>query len=280
MCLLIYKQAGSTIPVEHLQEGMESNSDGAGFAIQLPDHSSVYIHKGIWSVGEFLSTYQKALDYYGGNPACMIHFRWSTGGKVNHVNCHPFSIHHKTLQVKKGYTDLALGHNGILSQINACKDYSDTYHLAEQLANKWTVKAIKNTLKMHCSASNKFVLLSPSKAHIIGEEHGHWDKGIWYSNGSYLPACYPMWKYRTTIQGDDMDLLEESYQGIFKRDLESNCLYCDKPDARYRLGDSECMVCWECKKDLTSLRGTPYHVQCSTCDKVVEEDVPHYCPNK
>ena len=277
MCLLIYKKPGATIPVAHIENGMESNSDGAGFAIQIPESGHIYIDKGLWKAEEFCERLQTAMDYYGGSPGVMIHFRWSTGGKVSPTNCHPFTL--DRLPVLRGLTTRAMAHNGVLASIPACDRYSDTYHLARQLSRLWSERKIRKSLQEHSGPGNKFVLLNPYKAHIIGEQHGKWIDGVWYSNDSYK-AFYQRYTINWQYDCNDDDLWME-YDP--KNDPAGKCLYCDVETARYRIGSSDYMLCYKCRSlyekdvlgDLTCKSATLE--RCTTCLDLVHPIRPHYC---
>jgi hypothetical protein len=271
MCLLIYKPQNVTLPEEHLANGMRQNDDGAGFALQIPHKRTLYVSKGYWSLDQFLKAYREACAYYGGSPGAMIHFRFATGGKVNRENCHPFIL--SASPQTDGYADLALAHNGVLQKVSACENFSDTYHLARQCSQYWTQRAIKRELRSHVGPSNKFVLLSPNKANIIGEEFGQWDGGAWYSNGGYKKSFSRFTYSRGYFSQWEMDQWEDE-------DLETPpCVICDMPISRYRLGDSEIVCCWDCRKaiaaDLLSTKESK--VTCSWCHASVWERTPHYC---
>lgn len=293
MCLLIFKKAGATIPVDNLCEGLDTNSDGAGFAIPLADRGLVYVDRGVWKFKEFLDRYNAALEYFGGSPACIVHFRWSTGGKVNTVNCHPFPLTKAPFE-DRGYAPLALAHNGVLSEIKACDKFSDTHHLASQLSDKWSIRKLRKVLHKHSGPNNKFTLVTPNNTWIIGEEHGHWstDKGVWYSNNSYMPCRFTTYthqgkQYQYYYDGvagawDDTEDIEFTYAKEMTEKLTCNdrCLYCEKDIGNYRLGNTDILVCWDCKKawDDHDVKDKGLTIPCSFCG-IDQAPVTryHYC---
>ena len=278
MCLLIYKPSNTSIPFEHIQTAMEQNDDGAGFALQVPGQDTLFMDKGLWSAKEFYDRFTDALSYYG-NSSAMVHFRWSTGGLRNDINCHPFTL--EPTPLVRGITRYALAHNGVLSSIAPCEHYSDTWYLSRQLSRFWSPKTMKRVLRKHVGPSNKFVLLTPTKAHIVGEQYGHWLNGVWYSNNSYKETVYRRYFYtpKGAWSWDDND--EQAC--CFLTDTP-DCIYCGgKQIARYRVGNMEDVtLCWECKKEYQAdmeLAGCidSKKVYCSFCKSMVGDEIPHWC---
>ena len=98
MCLAIYKPAECMPDWGALEEGFQSNDDGAGFAAVAD--GKVIVSKGHFTFDDFREAY---LPYQHLQSA--VHFRWATHGKTDVLNCHPFRISDET----------ALIHNGVLS---------------------------------------------------------------------------------------------------------------------------------------------------------------------
>ena len=294
MCLLIFKPEGESIPEANLLEGMDSNPHGAGFAIQLPDAAGVYLSKDVWTPKEFLAEYNKALSYFGGAPAACVHFRWSTGGQVNKTNCHPFDVSGAGAPVVRGICDQVLAHNGILRDVKACDNFSDTYHLRGMLARKTTQKSKRRLLRAHTSPGNKFVLLSGSHHEIFGESFGHWAGGVWYSNESYVPNRFMVYRgQRYNLQAWDhwdddgalvqtFDELDHAFDDIDRATLDGDtdevlCNVCGKVSARYRLPQSDVVCCWYCRDALAIPAAQHRSSTCKGCGKLESMGVPHFC---
>lgn len=110
MCLAISKPAGAIIPVEHLQSGYSGNPHGCGFCYS--ENGKLTIVKGLFSFEDFYEQYKEKEHL-----AMLIHFRFSTHGKPNYINCHPFDI------LNGQY---ALIHNGVIKIHCSIPHLSDT----------------------------------------------------------------------------------------------------------------------------------------------------------
>lgn len=182
MCLLVAKPANVPFPkewIEMCKNAASSNSDGLGFGtLGGRIHKSV-----IQKPEEFAARCIEEIPV--GYPA-IIHFRFSTGGRVNSQNCHPFMIADGTV----------FAHNGIISsEYPPTTDDCDTAVLGksvqthEELHDACT-RLVKN-------GSNKFAYITPSgMLTIVGEKHGNWDQGFWWSNCGYRRSTYVVSGFR------------------------------------------------------------------------------------
>lgn len=172
MCLAIYKPAGKNVPEDHLEEGFQSNRDGAGFA--YVENGIVRYMKGFFDYKTFLENYKERVkDEY---PA-VIHFRWATVGEKNTDNCHPFEAGNGGVLVHNGPQIQKLG-----DEVN-----SDSRVFAERIIQPMTPEVIttaKEVLEGYLGY-NKVVLLYADQVIILNEDAGVWDDGIWYSNDGY-----------------------------------------------------------------------------------------------
>lgn len=178
MCLAIYKPQNKKVLRHEMETAWESNDDGAGFA--YPHNGKVIIEKGFFKFDKFW----KALKPHMDKPMA-IHFRWSTGGKTDETNCHPFKIDDK----------LAMIHNGVISSVQITdetksdtnvfvSDYMAPIHRANP--NFIYTEYGKRTLQAIIGNGSKLVFINKrGEPVIINEEKGEWQEGVWYSNNSH-----------------------------------------------------------------------------------------------
>ena len=177
MCLAIFKPANKKVLKFQMENAFDSNDDGAGFAYPL--NGKVVIEKGFFKFEDFWKAIVPHMD-----KPMAIHFRWSTHGKVDETNCHPFQVN----------DELAMIHNGVISGIDIVdEDKSDTRTFVDDYVkpiNKGNPRFIyteygKRTLKACIGASKLVFINKKGKAVIVNESAGHWNGDVWYSNDSY-----------------------------------------------------------------------------------------------
>lgn len=191
MCLIIAKPAGASFPQnfkEICRKAAECNDDGMGFAVPegiYKDHTV--------KPDDF---YQTLIQMVDKDLPAVIHWRYSTSGQTTTANCHPFQLEDGTM----------FAHNGNVSYRYAPGNgKSDTAVLADSVKNVYEL--YYQCLQL-CSPSNKFAMITPKELGnellIVGERHGTWEDGLWYSNllwktgrqryayqgGDYYGACY------------------------------------------------------------------------------------------
>lgn len=186
MCIAIVSPKGKSVPEEHLKESFRCNSDGAGFA--WSDGSQLFIKKGFFTYESFLESYNETFpDPTDVNQ--LIHFRISTGGKVDAKNCHPWALPN----------NCALIHNGILSHSSTPK-ISDTGMFCKQVLSPllMTVEGAEKTewfryfFEDYLGSGNAVAIMNRFGEYTIFNEKGRsrvggWEGGNWYSNSSYQP---------------------------------------------------------------------------------------------
>jgi hypothetical protein len=208
MCLAIYKPAGVSIPKEHLEQGFENNSDGAGLC--FPYNRRVEILKGFFAFESFYKTYLDVQAY-----PLLVHFRLRTSGNKDEVNCHPWRIDDKHAMI----------HNGVLDHPSTATR-SDTGCFTEDILKPlwaqnrqwWRTRASRRVMEMAIGRTNKIAVLD-HKGHCViwGEAEGEWKDGVWYSNSSYDYRGYygaawsnedwQHWSRRTTVKVKSLPLL-------------------------------------------------------------------------
>lgn len=178
MCIAIMKPEGKLIPKKTLALCYENNPDGAGF--MFAQNKELNIKKGYFTFNEFYKAYKPHEK-----KKCLIHFRIKTHGQIDVNNCHPFHVNRS----------LGFIHNGIISGYGSDQK-SDTIEFNEQvlqkLVAKWGNLALFQDPMIKLIESvigySKLVFLDRhGNHHIMNENKGNWDKGIWYSNNSYKP---------------------------------------------------------------------------------------------
>ena len=230
MCLLIAARK-KILDKDALESGYDNNSHGAGFAYSKDNQ--LFVEKGFFSFDDFLTAYNNIPD----NSPNIVHFRLATGGLMNDVNCHPFSIS----------KNLAFAHNGIFSFIDACAEFSDTYHFNEEFMKPLFAK---NNAGVYSTGAkfmiekligyNKLAFLNnKGDVTIMNQEAGDVHNGAWYSNNSYMyarnfskrksaPSCsisaraaiQPALPFRAVPMPAFIDWLSEQYQEYQRESAE------------------------------------------------------------
>lgn len=204
MCLALYKPAGIKADWDKLKNGMEHNSDGAGFAVAVD--GQLIVEKGFFKFEQFRMAFEPFEMY----PA-IVHFRMATHGDKNKANCHPFDLRDFEDDADGAASTrvpVAVIHNGIFSQANDDqKQWSDTWHVCRDLlAPIWQMDdkafGLPHMIDMgdhYVGSYNKLVFLDATgKCAIWGEKNGHWKDGSWYSNYSYSDYRYANPSYAGT----------------------------------------------------------------------------------
>lgn len=184
MCIAICKPSGVKIAKRILKACFKSNPDGAGFAYASPEQGKVILTKGFFSFRSFWEHYRE-IDPE--NRSVLIHFRVSTSGKIDSVNCHPWRIDEKHAMI----------HNGMLtSRFPTLKseEYSDTglfthtilKPLFLQSQNAWKTEAFEWMLEEAIGGGNKIAIMDHTGEFKIFNKHlGENEHGAWFSNKTY-----------------------------------------------------------------------------------------------
>lgn len=188
MCLLTFMPPNVDMDYERAKTAAKANPDGFGFAI----HAGVAIIKDHdMNFDKLWLRWCDVRKTYRG--AALFHFRIATHGNTDLGNCHPFDVDNNPRSV--------LAHNGMLPLTMPINDHrSDTKLFAEiVLPHIGGVKALddKNFFDDvgRWASGNKMVILTVEEDvdrdwYIINENLGHWDAGVWWSNGSYKAFSY------------------------------------------------------------------------------------------
>ena len=170
------------------------------------------IVKGFYHFRQFYKTYRIHERLY---PASnfVIHFRIATSGLKDTDNCHPFMIN----------DNLGFAHNGIFLNMGT-RYVSDTrmfmYTILRKLPTDFlTNYEINKALNIYITVGYcKLAFLDNLNNYtIINTKAGEWNKGIWYSNTSYIESYYNGFGY-----SDDNFYNNDNYAELTYR----NCVTC------------------------------------------------------
>lgn len=193
MCLIVYQPAGTPqLDKAVFRNAWRTNKDGAGYMFAVD--GKLIIRKPFWGVKKLWKSYRKDHAAYGTLSDFVIHFRYSTHGKIDGVNTHPHSLDDG---------NAALVHNGMLWEFEGTDGaISDTVNfcrtvLAYRPAAQLTSGKFSLFLEPLIGSTNKIVIMdSTGRVQIINESFGVWDGSIWYSNDGYKEPAYrpvPKW---------------------------------------------------------------------------------------
>ena len=219
MCVIVYKSKNAKLPESVIRDCFTANDDGAGFTVI--NSEGVFTRKGFMTVEELLT----ALSEFKTECECILHFRISTSGVVNPINCHPYPISNKS----EVYTHLNLDgldviyHNGIIvskltSWSNDIDLYSDTMLLARDILAKSNKTGRGNILTLISNTStNKFITVSKRGEVTLYGNFTERD-GIFYSN--------MYWSFKTVTTATNNAIITGNGHNNYQWDSTKN--YCKK----------------------------------------------------
>lgn len=182
MCIAILNN-GNKITKEQFKNSWDNNPDGFGMAYVYANEIRVFKSMSK-NIDKLYKRYSRIYDKI--DSPIMLHFRISTGGKINLANCHPFMVNDETVFM----------HNGVINGFGN-KVYNDTIDFNNKVLYHFDFNTIKtnkglNTLIEETIGYSKLVFLNANKDyHIINPEMGHFDKsGNWFSNDTYKTCDY------------------------------------------------------------------------------------------
>lgn len=202
MCIIVSKAKGVAMPSKSiLQNCFNRNSDGAG--LMYVNKGKVVIKKGFMNFNDFYEYVDKLDHTYNlKEKAVVMHFRISTGGKIDAGNCHPYPITSDTSRLRATMVNTTLGmaHNGIISDysrkdtilndtqcfvrdcVSVLYDYDDEFYYNDRVMNM-----LKDV------AGSKLCFLDASEnIHYVGDFIE--DGGVLYSNSTYKSyISYPIY---------------------------------------------------------------------------------------
>jgi len=186
MCIIAIKPADRPMFAdEQIRVMFANNPHGAGLCYYHKDAHRVAIKKGFMDV-ESLLKYLHSRDFNGVN--VILHFRISTSGYRDDLNCHPFPVYAKNKTAC--FTKMAVAHNGILRDYEPAKNsaINDTqvfiHRVLSRLSPNFVRSQDKLTLIEELIGTNKLAFLDEkNRVTTIGQFIT--DDGYLYSNDSY-----------------------------------------------------------------------------------------------
>ena len=183
MCLIILANDIQSINYKDLEIAYNRNSNGFGVMyINKKDQfiSDKFVPNNFTEVKNFFNLHKNETD------RIAIHFRYTTEGKTNKKNCHPF------ISYQDDKRTIGLMHNGARLPIPLIhKNCSDTWHYNEhylkpvlkQNPNVILNQDYQKELQEHIN-QDKFLFLDSKtkKFIIINEDEGNYRGANWFSN--------------------------------------------------------------------------------------------------
>jgi predicted glutamine amidotransferase len=157
MCVIIKREPKIIIPDEKIASACHVNSDGWG--ISVVDRGQLTTQKFHDPKGTKPEEVIKALKEAEDN-LVFLHLRYTTAGKTNADNCHPFEV------FKGDNFEVQFMHNGTLNKFSKGKnnDYSDTYHFTQEI--------LKPLVRAFYEVDGASVLSNPTLKTILDEFRG------------------------------------------------------------------------------------------------------------
>ena len=189
MCIVIVKTEQTDIPKEQLKESFDNNRDGSGYLFAM--NGNLTIKKGFFVFNDFYDNYSRDMEKFN-NPIAIIHFRITTHGLTNKLNCHPFLVN----------DEIGFAHNGMIDFVDNHKKKSDTMmfrnDILRNMPSEWIFNDSVLKLMEESIGNSKLAFLDRNGNYrIVNEGLGHWNKDntIWYSNKSYCEVRRAVYAY-------------------------------------------------------------------------------------
>lgn len=181
MCIAIVAMPGKRITKEVFDLCWRMNKDGFGIAYIDPKSGEVCISKAYMAAEHAWRAYDRlASSEEHSKFPMLIHFRATTVGRTDALNCHPFRV-----------SGGAMIHNGTFFRMPG--DISDSRYVADKLEKLLTLENIRREFANVQAAIgyNRVAFMhKDGQVTIFTEDHnnangeyGQWHDGIWYSNG-------------------------------------------------------------------------------------------------
>ena len=183
MCLIILANDLKSLSYKDLETAYNRNSDGFGVMYMNKQNKFVsdkFTPKNFTEVKNFFNVHKSQTN------KMAIHFRFTTEGKTNKKNCHPFISHQSSDRT------IGMMHNGPRLPIPLIhKNCSDTWHFNQHYLrtvfannpNAVLKKDFQVELENHIDDDKMLFLDSKtSKFIIINESNGNYKGANWFSN--------------------------------------------------------------------------------------------------
>jgi predicted glutamine amidotransferase len=185
MCIIAAIQPTATISKETLKRCWDNNPHGGGFT--YTDGKRVQVVKEMSSFKRLWKSFVECRELFP-KSTFIVHFRISTHGKINEVNCHPFKVSEQ----------ISFAHNGIIRNSSFSNDFSDTVmfntEILQQLPKNFLEnKVILRLVEEYIGSGSKLAFLTwDNTLTLVNEKAGTWDAetGVWFSNTGYKQNKY------------------------------------------------------------------------------------------
>ena len=200
MCIIIYKPKGVVLPPSKtIKTCFENNPDGCGY--MLKTRQGVKINKGYFDVDELINKLFTIKDIQ--DVELGIHFRITTHGATNALNCHPFAIKRKLKDIRRTQQTAAAAvmHNGVLSSVKVKSNsgLSDTAVYTRDVLNP--LKTLNGGALTNSKQASDIINATRGTSRLLifdgqgVKMFGNWleDNGVFYSNDSYKARYFDAW---------------------------------------------------------------------------------------
>lgn len=201
MCLLSFYPPQVMPAPEALAKGAVLNDDGHGFAVVAG--ARLIVRRDL-NADRLIEEFRRIRGQHRQGSA-LFHSRLGTHGATGADNCHPFRLGRDRRTV--------LAHNGILPGLvhpSVGDTRCDTRIAAEDFLPREPFGPLDEP---HAQAGlcdwlgphNKLVVLTVNPryarhAYLLGEQHGHWEAGVWYSNTDYRGLRFALTRWHRDEQ--------------------------------------------------------------------------------
>lgn len=266
MCLIVVKPKNTAlVNKEYLKNGAENNSDGLGIAYVKDNSNQVNIKKDFKNVEELIKFVEENIKI---EDALMVHFRMATHGLKDEGNRHPFPItkNINSLRELNVICNLAVAHNGVISEYNKDKKLSDTQKftldiLAEEpIKNNLHNPAIIKLIQEFIGLDRLAILNQKGHFTIIGnwekeEEHlfsntGYKKYRTNFYNANFFHGSHYNTSHYNTSKYDTKNTTNFSDENKNLITIIGNCEFCNKRKSIKEaiINDIDFMLCRNCRK--------------------------------
>lgn len=197
MCIIAVSKRGVKQPtLEQLRNMYKSNPHGAGY--MFARDGKVWIHKGFMTWDDFVLNIKRE-NFTKADPV-VYHFRISTQAGVNPQMTHPFPLtpYIEECEYLDCSCDIGVAHNGIIRMTSDSREtrFSDTAifiadYMSKLVRNKAALEDEAILTMIDYLTNSKWAIME-STGEIVTVGQFQEEKGILFSNSSYMPKCKPV----------------------------------------------------------------------------------------
>ena len=252
------------IPTKKTMKDMEkTNPHGNGFGVWDNNKQAIYIKKGI-ELKELMSLTKEHKDK--GNLQQIHHFRISSKGAINGLNCHGFQIKNGSSNDLEYYTNNdILWHNGTLSMdilndmaIQIMTNHKDAIYptnkdnsdISDTFLLSWILSYVDYSILNMFTDSNRFCIMNGKNGKIT--KYGKWDnikddKQNIVTSNDYFKHDYFNQSYSNLIDDFNIEYMTKDEEKELKRiskkyDMDKDDIIHDYLDYGYSIFDIESAI--------------------------------------